>query len=122
MTPQEFEKYMEGLTNEQYDALIQERIQRLGPDEQVIMQARESQRKVRFKLIDKLADPNADEDTHEMVFNALRDMDGDECEHGRSYVKHCLACGKIDHAMFPEVFDEDGFRISEQSDQQPETD
>lgn len=121
MTPQEFEKYIESLNNDQYDALIQERIQRLGPDEQLIAQARESQRKVRFKLIDKLADPNADEDTHEMVFNALRDMDGDACEHGRSYAKHCIACGKMDHLMFPELFDEDGFHL-EQTDQQPETD
>lgn len=121
MTPQEFETYLEGLTNEQYDALIQERIKRLGPEEQIIAQARESQRKIRFKLIEKLADPNADEDTHHMVFDALRDMDGDACEHDRSYAKHCLACGKMDHAMFPELFDEDGFHI-EPDEQQPETD
>lgn len=123
MSPQEFEKYLENLTNDQYDALLQERIQRLGPDEQLLAQAREADRKTRFKLIEKLADPNADEDVHHMVFNALRDMDGDECEHGRSYAKHCLACGKIDHTMFPELFDEDGFHLSEQEEEQnPETD
>jgi hypothetical protein len=117
-TTKEFEDYIEALTPEQYDALLQERILRLNPEQQLIAQARESQRKTRQKLIDKLASPEADEDTHEMVFNALRDMDGDECEHNRSYAKHCLACGQMDHLMFPEVFDEDGFH----REQQPETD
>lgn len=119
MNPKEFETYLEGLTNDQYDALIQERIQRLNPEQQVIAQTRETQRKYRFTLIQKLADPNASEDTHEMVFNALRDMDGDECEHGRSYAKHCFPCGEMDHLMFPELFDEDGFHIEPE---QPETD
>lgn len=122
MEPKEFESYLATLDEEQYTALVQERIARLTPDEQIIAQAREAQRKVRQKLIDKLADPNATEDTHEMVFDALRDMDGDACEHDRSYCKHCLACGKMDHTMFPELFDEDGFHLLEQLDQQPETD
>ncbi len=108
---EEFEKYLEGLSPEEYDKLIQERITRLDAEQQAIMQAREVQRKARAKLIAKLSDP--DPDVHEMVFNALRDMDGDECEHGRNWVKHCLACGKIDHAMFPELFDESGFDIEE---------
>lgn len=116
MEPKEFESHLATLDEEQYSALVQERISRLGPEEQLLAQARESQRKVRQKLIDKLADPNADEDVHHMVFDALRDMDGDGCEHGRSYAKHCLACGKIDHTMFPELFDEDGFHLLEQSE------
>ncbi len=111
MTSKEFETYLESLSNDEYDKLIQERIGRLNPEQQAIMQKREAQRKERFKLINKLTDP--DPDVHEMVFNALRDMDGDDCEHGRSYCKHCIACGQIDHAMFPELFDEDGFHIEE---------
>ncbi len=107
----EFEKYLESLSSEEYDKLIQERIGRLDTEQQAIMQVREVQRKARAQLIAKLSDP--DPDTHEMVFDALRDMDGDECEHGRHWVKHCLACGKIDHAMFPELFDEDGFRYED---------
>lgn len=122
MEPKEFESYIATLDEEQYSALVQERIARLTPDEQVIAQARESKRKDRQKLIDKLADPNATEETHEMVFDALRDMDGDTCEHDRSYASHCLACGKMDHTMFPELFDEDGFHLLEQPDQLPETD
>lgn len=114
MNRKDFSSYLENLNNEQYDALIQERIQRLNAEQQTLMQAREVQRKERFKLISKLSDPNADEDVHHMVFNSLRDIDGDECEHGRSYVKHCLACGEIDHAMFPELFDEDGFDLEEE--------
>jgi hypothetical protein len=113
MTPKEFEEQLTHLTDEQYDVLIQERISRLNPEQQKIAQAREVQRKDRFKLIQKIADPNATPEDHEMVFDALRDMDGDGCEHGRSYVKHCIACGEIDHLMFPELFDEDGFHIEE---------
>jgi hypothetical protein len=116
MTPREFEEYLSHLTNEQYDVLIQERIARLNPEQQKVALAREAQRKVRFKLIEKLASPDANEDTHEMVFDALRDMDGDECEHGRHYVKHCIACGEMDGLMFPELFDKDGFHLEESED------
>lgn len=103
-----FEDYLANLNNEQYDVIMQERIARLNPEQQAIMQAREVQRKYRFQLIDKLTDPNSTEETHESVFNAIRDMDGDACEHGRSYCKNCIACSEIDHKMFPEIFDEDG--------------
>jgi len=126
MTPSEYEEYLSHLTNDQYDALIQERIARLNPEQQKLAQSREVQRKDRFKLIEKLAAPDANEDTHEMVFNALRDMDDRnfECEHGRSYCKNCIACGEIDHIMFPELFNKEGFRIEEeeQEEQRPETD
>lgn len=113
MTPREFEEHLTHLTNEQYDMLIQERIARLNPEQQKIANAREAQRKIRFKLIEKIANPNATPEDHEMVFDALRDMDGYECEHGRHYVKHCIACGEIDGLMFPELFDKDGFRLDE---------
>jgi hypothetical protein len=111
MNIKEFEDYLTGLSEEDYDLLIKERIAKLSPEQQLIAQAREVQKKYRAKLIAKLSDP--DPDVHEMVFNALRDSDGDECEHGRSYVKHCVACGEIDHTMFPELFDADGFPIEE---------
>jgi len=106
-----FEKYLESLDEEQYTVFMQQRIARLNPEQQGIAQAREGKRKDRAKLVAKLKDPNPD--VHEMVFDALRDMDGDECEHGRNYVKHCLACGEMDHLMFPELFDEDGFDIQD---------
>jgi hypothetical protein len=113
MNVKEFEDYLAGLDDEGYDNLIKERIVRLNDEQKLVAEAREVQRKQRAKLIAKLSDPNADEDVHHMVFNALRDMDGDECEHGRHYVKHCIACGEMDHAMFPELFDEDGFHIQD---------
>jgi hypothetical protein len=113
MNVKEFEDYLAGLDDEGYDNLIKERIARLNDEQKLVALAREVQRKQRAKLIAKLSDPNADEDVHHMVFNALRDMDGDECEHGRHYVKHCIACGEMDHAMFPELFDEDGFHIQD---------
>ena len=111
MTPNEFRKYLEELNEEQYDALMQERIAKLTPEQQVIANARERERHDRLKLIHKLSDP--DPEVQQQVFDALRDMDGFECEHGRSYAKHCLACGAIDHGLFPEIFDEDGFDIQE---------
>lgn len=111
MKSKEFEIYLEGLSEEDYTRLVAERIERLNDEQKVIANKREAQRKERSKLIGKLSSP--DPEVHEMVFNALRDMDGDECEHGRSYAKHCLACGKMDHAMFPELFDEDGFHLEE---------
>jgi hypothetical protein len=111
MNHKEYEDYLIILSEEEYDKLIQERIARLNAEQQVIAQAREVQRKYRAKLIAKLFDP--DPDVHQMVFDSLRDMDADECEHGRHYVKNCIACGKIDHLMFPELFDEDGFRIQD---------
>lgn len=110
-SPKEFIQYMESLDDEQYDALVQERIQRLNPEQQAIAQAREVRRHERSKLYIKLLDP--DPDVQQSVFDALRDMDDPECEHGRHYVKHCIACGEIDHLMFPELYDEDGFRKDE---------
>jgi hypothetical protein len=111
MTSKEFENYLAGLGEEDYDRLVAERIDRLNDEQKAIAKTRESQRKERARLIGLLID--ADPDVHEMVFDSLRDMDGDECEHGRSYVKHCIACGEMDHLMFPELFDEDGFHREE---------
>lgn len=111
MTSKEFENYLAGLSEDDYDRLVAERIERLNDEQKTIAKVRESQRKERARLIGLLAD--ADPDVHEMVFDTLRDMDGDECEHGRHYVKHCIACGQMDHLMFPELFDEDGFHREE---------
>lgn len=107
-----FEDYLANLSEEEYDSFIKERISHLNDEQQAIMHVRESKRKDRAKLIAKLATSSSVE-VHEAIFNALREIDGDECEHGRHYVKHCLACGAIDHAMFPELFDEDGFRYED---------
>ena len=111
--PNEYEERLSHLTNDQYDALIQKRIARLNPEQQKIAQAREVQRLERQILINKLRNPSATEDDHEAVFNAFRDATSDNCEHGRSYCKHCMACAEIDHLMFPELFDEDGERIQD---------
>lgn len=107
----EFEKYIMSLSDSEYDLFISERIARLDEEEKTIALAREEQKKIRFELIKKLVSTN--EEVHQHVFNMLRDMETDECEHGRSYVKHCHDCGKIDHKMFPELFDEDGYSIEE---------
>ena len=101
-----FEKYLCTLPKDKYHELIMERIERLNTEQHVIAMAREDERLTRSKLLDKL-DSN-DPDVNQMVFDSLRDMVKDECEHGRSYVKRCIACAEIDHTMFPELFDEDG--------------
>lgn len=112
MTPTQFEESISQLTNEQYDALIQERMARLNPEQLVIVRTREVKKKERFEIIKKLAS-SQDEEAHERLLDALRDGDDFNCEHGRSYAKHCGLCGQIDHLMFPELFNEDGFRIEE---------
>src|SRR5271154_2586677 len=98
MTPIEFEESLSHLTNEQYDALIQERIARLNPEQQVIAQSREVKKKERLDLINKAMN-SKDEEAQERLYNALRDNDDLNCEHGRSYCKHCIACGEMDHLM-----------------------
>ncbi len=104
--PIDFDK----LTDEEFELLVQERIAKLNSEQQVIAQAREVKRKEQMRLVHKLA-ASTEPDVHEMIFNALRDMDNsDNCEHGRSYVQHCFGCGAIDYIMFPELFDENGFR------------
>lgn len=112
MTPIEFEEQLSHLTNQQYDALVRERISRLNPEQQVIANAREAKRQERAQLIEK-AFSSQDEEAQERLYNALRDTDDFNCEHGRSYCKHCIACGEMDHLMFPELFNKNGFRISE---------
>jgi|SRR5580698_1564944 hypothetical protein len=115
MKSNQFEIYLVSLPEEKYAVLIQERIARLAPEQQVIAQAREIQRIERMKLIDSLNDTNQNAD--ELIFNILRDMDpSNACEHGRSYAKHCLECGEIDYLMFPELFDKDGFPLVESED------
>jgi len=115
MTPTEFENYLVSLNDDEYDALVQERISRLNAEQQVIVQAREVQKKERAKIFTKLADPNTTEDVHEMAHNSLRDMEyAMNCEHDRHICKHCYACGLIDHLMFPEIYDEDGLRLNEE--------
>lgn len=112
MTPSEYEEYLSHLTNEQYDALIQQRIARLNVEQQAIVQEREVQRKYRHALMMKASSPDATEEDQEAVYNALRDGTN-SCEHGRPNCKPCMACGEIDHLMFPELFDEYGERIQD---------
>jgi hypothetical protein len=110
MTPREFEDWLVRLPSDEYDVVMQERISKLNPEQQAIMQAREVKRKERFRIIDGLK--SANEDGNENIFNALRDSFSGEdfCEHQRSYVKNCIACDELEHLMFPELFVRDGLR------------
>lgn len=111
MTPSEFEEHLSHLTNEQYKAFIQERISRLNPEQQAMAQAREVKKDERFALINQMIN-SKDEEAHQRLLDALRD-ETDNCEHGRSFCKHCVLCGEMDGLMFPELFNKDGFRIDE---------
>lgn len=111
MKPNEFEKYLQGLTDDQYDALIVERMVNLNDEQKDLVTAREERRKSRRGLYHKLNDP--DPEVRAEVFRTLTEGEGMACEHGRSWVKHCLACGAIDHVMFPELFDADGLPLNE---------
>ncbi len=87
-----------------------ERLARLNTEQKEIVLKRNKKIQARSNLIDQIA-LSKDSDVHQHIFDQLRDMEDDECEHGRAYIKHCLECGKIDHLLYPEYFDEDGFRI-----------
>jgi hypothetical protein len=102
----DFEEYLIKLSDDQLEELVKERIDRLNPEQKVIALAREEQKKVRAKLINKLSDP--DPDLHQAVFDAILDMETDECEHGRHYCKPCIECRDMDRIMFPELWDEEG--------------
>jgi len=104
-----FETYLISLPEDQYDALIMERANRLNEKQKLIVLAREVQRKERSKLFSKLE--SADSNVYEEVLDTLEKMESSDCEHGRNYCKSCLACAEIDHLMFPELFDEDGNNI-----------
>ncbi len=110
MSPDEFEDYLVTLSDEEYTILMNARIAKLNPEQQLIAQAREVIRKERFRLISSMKDGTSWEDVRES-FATLGEGYTGECEHGRSYCKHCVACGEIDYLMFPEIFNENGFRI-----------
>jgi hypothetical protein len=112
MTPLQFENYLISLTDEQHDILVQERIARLDPNQQLLAQERELQKKYQLQLMKKAVSSEATEDDQEAIYNALREGT-DYCEHMVSIHKHCFDCGKIDHTMFPELFNEFGDRIQE---------
>ena len=111
MKVKEFENYLIALPEDEHNKLVQERIQRLNPEQQKIVQAREVERLKFRKLISKMSD--TDPDVQEIIFDSIRDMTRDECEHGRSYCKHCSECADMDHTMFPELFDEFGESIKD---------
>lgn len=111
MDLKKFETYLLSLSEEEYLVLIKERIARLTDEQQIIANAREVQRLRRLTLLDGL--DNKSDAEIDSIFESIIDSDGDACEHGRSYAKHCSACGKIDYTMFPELFGKDGFSIEE---------
>lgn len=113
MTPKEFEDYLVSLSEEDYDKLMQERIARLSPENQTIMQAREIKRKKTAWLIDQARKDPANDELQHKVFDQILDMQEDYCEHERSTWSNCIACGELDHAMFPELFNESGEHLGE---------
>ena len=98
---------------DEYDlgGITAERLARLNDSQRDIVLKREEKKTIRLGLIARLKEN--DPDVHEMVFNALQNLDDDMCEHGRSIWSSCVACGEIDHLLFPELYDEDGHRIGE---------
>ena len=111
MKAREFEVYIAKLSRSEYRALVNERISRLNPEQQAIAIAREKRKEDQYELISKLMDEatNTPENNH-LIADALRDH-SDRCEHDRSIWKSCMECAKIDHIMFPELFDEDGENV-----------
>ena len=98
---------------DEYDlgGITAERLARLNDSQRDIVLKREEKKTIRLGLIARLKEN--DPDVHEMVFNALQNLDDDMCEHDRSIWSNCLACAEIDHLLFPELYDEDGIKIGE---------
>lgn len=98
---------------DEYDlgGITPERLARLNDSQRAIVLRREEKKAVRLHLIARLKEN--DPDVHEHVFNALQNLDSDMCEHDRSIWSSCLACGEIDHLLFPELYDEFGIKIEE---------
>ena len=107
MDSKDFENYLVNLPRDEYNNLIDQRIARLNTKQQAIVRAREVKKDRNIELVEKLTSPGATEEDHQKLQDALRDGTFN-CEHGRSYCKHCIECAEIDHTMFPELFDEDG--------------
>ena len=110
----EFESYLSSLTNEQYDFLMEERIARLSPELQTIPLVREAKRKERFQLLTDFGDGKISSNDLKEKLASLGEDYASQCEHGRSYCKHCVSCAEIDFLMFPEIFNKDGFRHNEE--------
>ena len=96
---------------DEYDlgGITAERLARLNDEQRAIVLKREEKRAIRLGLVARLKEN--DPDVHEMVFNALKNMDDDMCEHDRPVWDDCLACGQINYLLFPELYDEDGFLL-----------
>jgi len=111
MSPKDFVDYIDQLSDAQFEQLIADRLTRLNPEQQKIAVSRQLINKKRMQILNKLKEPNVSEDTFELVFDQLRDLDNiDECEHQISLIDHCQDCGQIDYLMFPELFDPNGLK------------
>lgn len=96
---------------DEYDlgGITPERLANLNFEQRSIIEARIEKNKERAKLVAMIEVGN--EETYEKIFNALRDMEQDNCEHNRPIWKSCIACNEIEMLLFPELYS-DGLRIS----------
>src|SRR5580698_7943686 len=95
---------------DEYDlgGITPKRLANLNAEQRSIVECRLEKDKERSKLIAMIKDN--DEEIYEKVFNALRDMHSDNCEHNRSIWKNCIVCNEIDILLFPELYDKNRIR------------
>jgi hypothetical protein len=83
---------------------------KLTPEQQKVVIHKQERADERAKLVALLIDP--DIDNQQRVFNSLRDMQSDYCEHGYNVWRFCNECEDIDRVLYPELFDQvSGMRL-----------
>jgi len=88
--------------------ITSERLANLNSEQRSIVEKRLEKDKERSKLVAMI--DVGDEETFERVFNALRDMYSDYCEHRRCVWTNCIACSEIEMLLYPELYDKNGAR------------
>lgn len=84
------------------------RLSKLNSKQLKIVEKREKEKDKRLLLINKLNVPKPD--VQQFLFDYLKDLVEDMCEHGRSMDSSCFACVEIEQLLYPDMF-EDGYPI-----------
>lgn len=77
---------------------------KLNPEQKVIADKWEEERKVRQVLLDQLEDGTI---TFKQFVDKIEEISPSHCEHGRHIYKVCDACEEIERIIRPDLFTEE---------------
>ena len=77
---------------------------KLTPEQLIVAEKWDVERKQRAKLIDQLENETI---TTKEFYDKMMEITPDECEHGRSIWSNCIACNEIESIIRPESLLED---------------